>query len=268
MAATSRFHGKEELIAVLYRARVYDTIGGASMVAQQFQGGRNVTKRDLADLAAHTAQGTNRNKSSPEENLGKMFVVYTASSPLFTRGHAKAASQSAFALLKAPIPNPALFVTLSNDDTHDITIVRAIVRQSTLGELFGDLRFGGVLQEKMEATCGFKVEDLAHPSGLTAEQRAAYSREGKQFIMGHLGLLPFAARARCVQLRPELAAFCYYQKITATIREIWLSENNPLGKVMSYWYRVEFQARGSPHIHGIIWSAFSASLREHLLGSA
>lgn len=31
------------------------------------------------------------------------------------------------------------------------------------------------------------------------------------------------------------------------------SEHNPIGKVTEYFYRVEFQQRGSPHIHILLW---------------
>ncbi len=32
-----------------------------------------------------------------------------------------------------------------------------------------------------------------------------------------------------------------------------LSPAQPIGKVEDYFYRVEFQARGSPHIHLLVW---------------
>ena len=34
---------------------------------------------------------------------------------------------------------------------------------------------------------------------------------------------------------------------------IMLKENSPFGVMVDYFYRVEFQQRGSPHIHGMAW---------------
>ena len=32
-----------------------------------------------------------------------------------------------------------------------------------------------------------------------------------------------------------------------------MSPCNPIGKITDYYYRVEFQQRGSPHIHSLLW---------------
>ena len=32
-----------------------------------------------------------------------------------------------------------------------------------------------------------------------------------------------------------------------------MSVCNPIGKIIDYYYRVEFQQRGSPHIHSLLW---------------
>ena len=32
-----------------------------------------------------------------------------------------------------------------------------------------------------------------------------------------------------------------------------MSVSNPIGKIIDYFYRVEFQQRGSPHIHSLLW---------------
>ena len=34
---------------------------------------------------------------------------------------------------------------------------------------------------------------------------------------------------------------------------IYLSSSHPIGEVVDFFYRVEFQQRGSPHIHGLFW---------------
>ena len=37
------------------------------------------------------------------------------------------------------------------------------------------------------------------------------------------------------------------------IRDILKSTVAPIGEIADYFYRVEFQQRGSPHIHGLFW---------------
>ncbi|XP_024120095.2 uncharacterized protein LOC112141236 [Oryzias melastigma] len=37
------------------------------------------------------------------------------------------------------------------------------------------------------------------------------------------------------------------------LREVLLSPANPIGKIIDYFYRVEFQQRGSPHVHVLFW---------------
>ena len=32
-----------------------------------------------------------------------------------------------------------------------------------------------------------------------------------------------------------------------------MSPSNPIGKITDYFYRVEFQQRGSPHVHCLFW---------------
>ncbi|KAK9539502.1 hypothetical protein VZT92_004604 [Zoarces viviparus] len=43
------------------------------------------------------------------------------------------------------------------------------------------------------------------------------------------------------------------KRVEALYRDLLLSPAQPLGKVVDYFYRVEFQHRGSPHIHSLIW---------------
>ena len=37
------------------------------------------------------------------------------------------------------------------------------------------------------------------------------------------------------------------------LHDVILSPAQPIGKVKDYFYRVEFQNRGSPHIHMLMW---------------
>ena len=32
-----------------------------------------------------------------------------------------------------------------------------------------------------------------------------------------------------------------------------MGKDKPLGSVIDYWMRIEFQMRGSPHVHSFLW---------------
>lgn len=56
--------------------------------------------------------------------------------------------------------------------------------------------------------------------------------------------LPFA-----VQKNPLFTAIHFERRWRALLRHVINNSSNPLGKVHDYFARIEFQARGSPHLH-------------------
>ncbi|XP_035989961.1 uncharacterized protein LOC118561833 isoform X1 [Fundulus heteroclitus] len=61
--------------------------------------------------------------------------------------------------------------------------------------------------------------------------------------------------AKCDILRsnPVTVMRMFEKRVDALFTDLILSPAQPLGPVEDYFYRVEFQARGSPHIHAVIW---------------
>ena len=45
---------------------------------------------------------------------------------------------------------------------------------------------------------------------------------------------------------------CFNQRVKAFIREIVMAKDNPM-RVYKYSYKTEFQNRGAPHVHGVLW---------------
>ena len=60
---------------------------------------------------------------------------------------------------------------------------------------------------------------------------------------------------KCNLLRsnPVTAARHFHYKLQCLFTDVILSDAAPLGKVIHYFYRIEFQQRGSPHAHAILW---------------
>jgi hypothetical protein len=62
-------------------------------------------------------------------------------------------------------------------------------------------------------------------------------------------------RRKLLNANPVPAAQHFHLRMKAILETIILNNKSKLftHKVANYWYRIEFQARGSPHIHMLIW---------------
>ena len=56
-----------------------------------------------------------------------------------------------------------------------------------------------------------------------------------------------------IMSNPATAARMFQERVYTFINDVILAPANPIGKVEDYYYRTEFQQRGWPHIHMIIW---------------
>ena len=56
-----------------------------------------------------------------------------------------------------------------------------------------------------------------------------------------------------IMSNPAIAAKMFQQRVHHFINHVILSKANPIGKVVDYYYRTEFQQRGWPHIHMVVW---------------
>ena len=74
-----------------------------------------------------------------------------------------------------------------------------------------------------------------------------YSEEMKD------GSLSWETRSRLVQSDPVTCVRHFDNRVSQFIQIILKSESSQLGKLSDFFYRVEFQQRGSPHIHMLAW---------------
>ena len=56
-----------------------------------------------------------------------------------------------------------------------------------------------------------------------------------------------------IMSNPVAAARMFQQRVHTFINDVIMSEANPIGKVQDFYYRTEFQQRGWPHIHMVVW---------------
>ncbi|XP_016118254.1 uncharacterized protein [Sinocyclocheilus grahami] len=65
--------------------------------------------------------------------------------------------------------------------------------------------------------------------------------------------LQWADRCELLRRNPVTAARMFDFRWHCFLREVLMSSSHPIGKIKDYFYRVEFQQRGSPHVHCLFW---------------
>ncbi|VDI82039.1 Hypothetical predicted protein [Mytilus galloprovincialis] len=60
-------------------------------------------------------------------------------------------------------------------------------------------------------------------------------------------------KSKLVQKDPVTCSRYFDYRVQQFINLVLKSDHDPIGKLTDFFYRVEFQQRGSPHIHILIW---------------
>ena len=68
-----------------------------------------------------------------------------------------------------------------------------------------------------------------------------------------LGNLNWEEKCRLIQSDPVTCARHFDYQFNMFLKQFLLSEIAPVGKIKDWFYRVEYQQRGSPHVHMLIW---------------
>ena len=75
----------------------------------------------------------------------------------------------------------------------------------------------------------------------------------KNYSEEELNNLTWDDRCRLIQSDPVTCARHFDFQFNTFLKDVLTSELSPVGKVKDWFYRVEYQQRGSPHIHMLIW---------------
>ena len=67
--------------------------------------------------------------------------------------------------------------------------------------------------------------------------------------------MSYKDKTRLINSDPVTCARYFDRRFLYFLKQILYKEPYPLGKIVQHFYRVEFQHRGSPHIHMIIWTS-------------
>ncbi|XP_038132696.1 uncharacterized protein LOC119777756 isoform X2 [Cyprinodon tularosa] len=66
--------------------------------------------------------------------------------------------------------------------------------------------------------------------------------------------LNWTEKTDILRSNPVTTMRMFDKRVEALFRDLLLSPARPLGEIEDYFYRVEFQHRGSPHIHMLLWT--------------
>ena len=77
--------------------------------------------------------------------------------------------------------------------------------------------------------------------------------DDKDYSDEELNNLTWEEKCRLIQSDPVTCARHFDFQFNTFLKDVLMSELAPLGKIKDWFYRVEYQQRGSPHIHMLIW---------------
>ena len=75
---------------------------------------------------------------------------------------------------------------------------------------------------------------------------------GKNMTAEEVEALSYDERCRLLNLNPVIVAKHFQYRVETFFTEILLTNAHPIGKIVYYALCIEFQMRGSPHLHALI----------------
>ncbi len=78
---------------------------------------------------------------------------------------------------------------------------------------------------------------------------------GKNITEEQVEALSYVERCQMLNTNPVVVAKHFQHRVETFFSEVLLSNCNPIGKITYYALRIEFQMRGSPHLHALIWTS-------------
>lgn len=79
--------------------------------------------------------------------------------------------------------------------------------------------------------------------------------EGKKMTSAQVDALSYIDRCNMVNTNSVIVAKHFQHRVETFFCEVLLSKVNPIGTIIYYALRIEFQMRGSPHLHSLIWTS-------------
>ncbi|KAG1927220.1 ATP-dependent DNA helicase PIF1 [Pimephales promelas] len=94
--------------------------------------------------------------------------------------------------------------------------------------------------------CTFSAAEMRWPDVITAIK----AQQGETVNFAELD---WSEKCEILRSNPVTAMRMFEKRVEALMRDLINSPARPIGEVIDFFYRVEFQLRGSPHIHCLFW---------------
>jgi hypothetical protein len=105
----------------------------------------------------------------------------------------------------------------------------------------------------------FSAADLRWPDVI----QTIAKQYGKEFSIEEILKMDYQQKASIIRWNPVTAARHFQYRVQKFIHIVLKSDAQPIGKVIHYFIRIEFQERGSPHIHVLVWIEDAPKVGEH-----
>jgi hypothetical protein len=159
-------------------------------------------------------------------------------------------------------------------DVLNPSTVNQLVRLDEGYFIFRTLRNSPVYLEKRKKDLFAMIRQLGLPTWFGSLSSAdtkwndllrvlARLNDGTEKSDEELEKMNWNEKAKLVQKDPVTCSRFFDHRVQQFIKKILKSEFHPIGKVNDYFYRVEFQQRGSPHIHILIWVEDAPKYKEN-----
>ncbi|XP_062584589.1 uncharacterized protein LOC134246276, partial [Saccostrea cucullata] len=77
--------------------------------------------------------------------------------------------------------------------------------------------------------------------------------DDKQYTDSEIESMTWTEKSKLIQKDPITCTRYFDHRFRTFLNTVLKSDHHPIGKIQDFFYRVEFQQRGSPHVHMIVW---------------
>ena len=159
------------------------------------------------------------------------------------------------------------------------TNVDQLCRHDEGFRIFKDLRGSPPYWEQSKKDIFAMIRKLGIPTWFasfsSAETRWSHllnilsqSLHGKTLSNEEIAELSWFEKAELIKNDPVTCTRHFDHQVKTFINSVLFSSQHPIGKVTDFFYKVEFQMRGSPHIHMLIWVEDSPKLDDSVESQA
>ena len=86
--------------------------------------------------------------------------------------------------------------------------------------------------------------------------------KGENMTDEEIDNLSYNEKCSLLNLNPVIVAKHFQHRVETFFKDVLLSNAKPIGKIVYYALRIEFQMRGSPHLHSLIWTSDCPELKD------